>query len=118
MNKERVYRKWILRGPDRIPEPVALHCVRTIQPGERVLIDVPGGGGVGPASDRDPLKVAEDVRNGFVTVERAAAEYGVVVDPVTFAVDRDAMAKLRPGPESDPAQGTEATSGYAHAAGN
>jgi N-methylhydantoinase B len=118
MNRERVYRKWILRGPDRIPEPVALHCVRTIQPGERVLIDVPGGGGVGPASDRDPLKVAEDVRNGFVTVERAAAEYGVVVDPVTFAVDRDAMAKLRPGPESDPAQGTEATSGYAHAAGN
>ena len=34
---------------NRVPEPVGLHCVRTIQPGERVLIDVPGGGGVGPA---------------------------------------------------------------------
>ena len=32
-NHERVYRKWILRGADGVPETVDLHCVRTIQPG-------------------------------------------------------------------------------------
>lgn len=94
-NDERVYRKWILRGPDRVPEPVALHCVRTIQPGERVLINIPGGGGVGQAFARDSDAVAADVRNGFVTIERAASEYGVAVDPATFAVDEDATATLR-----------------------
>jgi N-methylhydantoinase B len=94
-NAERVYRKWILRGPDQTPEPVDLHCVRTIEAGERVLIHVPGGGGVGPVLERDPRAVGEDVRNGFVTVERAASEYDVIVDPVTGAVDEHATAALR-----------------------
>jgi hypothetical protein len=31
--------------------------------------------------------VANDVRNDIVSVERARLDYGVVVDPVTFAVD-------------------------------
>lgn len=94
-NDERVYRKWILRGPNREPEPVALHCVRTIHPGERVLINVPGGGGVGPAFAREPKQVADDVRNGFVSVERASAEYGVVIDPGTLTLDEEATAALR-----------------------
>ena len=41
--------------------------------------------------------MAKDVRNGFVSVEAAAADYGVVVDPSTFAVDEEATEGLRAG---------------------
>ncbi len=118
LNDERVYRKWILRGPEQIPEVVDLHCVRTIQPGERVLINVPGGGGVGPAFARDPAAVTEDVRNGFITVERASAEYSVVVDPVTFAVDKEATAGLRAARVVTREVQGEGTAGDVYAAGN
>ncbi|MFN8455968.1 MAG: hydantoinase B/oxoprolinase family protein [Anaerolineae bacterium] len=94
-NTERVYRKHILRGPEGTPERIDLNCVRTIQAGERVLIYEPGGGGVGSPLERDPAAVADDVRNGLVSLERARVEYGVVVEPVTFAVDEAATAKLR-----------------------
>jgi N-methylhydantoinase B len=94
-NSDRVYRKFILRGPKGDPERIPLHCIRTIKAGERVLIYCPGGGGVAPPYERDPLAVAEDVRNGFVTLERARQEYGVVVDPTTFAVDEVATAARR-----------------------
>jgi len=39
--------------------------------------------------------VAEDVRQGYVSAEAARAEYGVVVDPVSFAVDEKATQRLR-----------------------
>ena len=52
-----------------------------------------GGGGYGPPLERDPAKVAEDVRQGFVTEEKALAVYGVVLrDGV---VDADETAKKR-----------------------
>ncbi|WP_425838300.1 hydantoinase B/oxoprolinase family protein [Streptomyces fractus] len=43
-----------------------------------------GGGGWGRQLQRDPERVARDVRNGYVTIEGAAHDYGVVVtgDPV------------------------------------
>ncbi|HZQ08596.1 MAG TPA: hydantoinase B/oxoprolinase family protein [Anaerolineae bacterium] len=94
-NRERVYRKAILRGAEGTPERLPLHAVRTVKAGERVLIHEPGGGGVGPAFEREPQAVASDVRNGFVTLERARSEYGVAVDPTTFAVDEQATAELR-----------------------
>ena len=36
-----------------------------------------GGGGIGDPKDRDREKVLADVRDGFVTVEGAARDYGV-----------------------------------------
>lgn len=54
-----------------------------------------GGGGYGDPLEREPEAVARDVRNGFVSPEAAEREYGVVVDPSTFAVDADATARRR-----------------------
>ena len=34
------------------------------------------GGGIGDPMDRDPALVAEDIRNGFITPERAAEVHG------------------------------------------
>ena len=54
-----------------------------------------GGGGYGDALDRDPQAVEQDVRNEYVSIERAQADYGVVIDPVTFKLDVHKTQKLR-----------------------
>ena len=38
------------------------------------------GGGYGAPLDRDPRKVSDDVPDGFITVDYARDEYGVVLD--------------------------------------
>jgi N-methylhydantoinase B len=45
-----------------------------------------GGGGFGDARERDPARVAADVRDGYVTAEAARRDYGIVVDLTTFEV--------------------------------
>jgi N-methylhydantoinase B len=42
-----------------------------LEPGDRVRVRTPGGGGYGPPEARDPEKVAEDVRLGRYTAEEA-----------------------------------------------
>lgn len=44
--------------------------------GERVRLETPGGGGYGPASARDPARVARDVALGYVTEGAADRDYG------------------------------------------
>ena len=46
--------------------------------GQRVRLETPGGGGYGPASERDRARVARDVRLGYVTEEKARVLYGFV----------------------------------------
>jgi N-methylhydantoinase B len=53
-----------------------------------------GGGGYGDPIDRDPARVAHDVRDGLVSVAWARRAYGVVGD-ATGAVDAAATADLR-----------------------
>jgi N-methylhydantoinase B len=60
-----------------------------------------GGGGWGGAFSRDPELVKRDVRDGYVTVEGAARDYGVAVvgdpenDPEGLVVDEAETARLR-----------------------
>lgn len=44
--------------------------------GQSVRLETPGGGGYGPASERDPAAVARDVALGYITEEAATAAYG------------------------------------------
>jgi N-methylhydantoinase B len=53
-----------------------------------------GGGGYGPATERDPSLVARDVREGKVSVERAREVYGVAIG-ATGCIDETATAALR-----------------------
>ncbi len=46
-----------------------------IAPGQSVTIRFAGGGGYGPAAERSPAAIAEDVRQGLVTPEAAARDY-------------------------------------------
>jgi N-methylhydantoinase B len=40
---------------------------------------LPGGGGYGDPFERDPRAVLDDVLNGYVSLEAARREYGVVI---------------------------------------
>ncbi|WP_333870242.1 hydantoinase B/oxoprolinase family protein [Desulforamulus putei] len=44
------------------------------------------GGGYGDPFKRPAEKVAMDVKNEFITLEQARIDYGVIIDPETFAV--------------------------------
>ncbi|MBI3976718.1 MAG: hydantoinase B/oxoprolinase family protein [Chloroflexi bacterium] len=57
-------------------------------PSIQVTMESPGGGGVGDAVERDPALVLADVRNGFVSVEAARRDYGVLVDLDTLTAQR------------------------------
>lgn len=63
--------------------------------GDIVTILTPGGGGHGDPLTRELSAVEEDVRLGYVSIEAAERDYGVVIRPDTFDVDRDATDALR-----------------------
>ncbi|WP_428533181.1 hydantoinase B/oxoprolinase family protein [Rhodopila sp.] len=51
--------------------------LQVVPSGERLVIEMPGGGGMGPAAERDPAAVRRDVRLGYLSAEAAKREYGV-----------------------------------------
>jgi N-methylhydantoinase B len=50
-----------------------------MQPGQLIVSIGTGGGGYGPPAQRDPHRVAADVRAGLISQERAASVYKVAV---------------------------------------
>ncbi len=54
-------------------------CSVTLQAGDEVEINTPGGGGLGDPHERDSSAVLRDVRNGLVSPENARLLYGVDV---------------------------------------
>jgi N-methylhydantoinase B len=69
--------------------------VLSIEQGDEAELLTPGGGGFGNPLERDLERVAADVLDGYVSVEQARQAYGVVVDPASGSVDREATARLR-----------------------
>ena len=57
------------------------------QAGDLVRIYTAGGGGWGDPLEREIHLVEKDVRGGFVSLESARSEYGVVIDPETLKTD-------------------------------
>ena len=53
---------------------------QSIAPGDRLRLELPGGGGYGDPRTRDAERVAADVRDGRVSVDRALADYGVALN--------------------------------------
>jgi len=67
--------------------------VITAQPGDIVRIISSGAGGCGSPLEREPRRVLEDVRCGFVSRTQAQEEYGVVIHD--NAVDEGATQSVR-----------------------
>jgi N-methylhydantoinase B len=75
--------------------PSAKVMTAPLKPDDIFRIRSGGGGGYGPPWQRDTAAVADDVKQGYVSVKAAAELYGVAVDPETFAVDGPATERLR-----------------------
>ena len=56
-----------------------------------VGFETAAGGGYGPPGERAVESVQADVRDGLVSLEQAAAVYGVAIDPDTLQLDTKAM---------------------------
>jgi len=66
-----------------------------LKPGDVVIIDAAGGGGYGNPLERDIEMVERDVLEGYVSIEKAKEDYGVIVDPKTLRVELEATKRLR-----------------------
>jgi N-methylhydantoinase B/oxoprolinase/acetone carboxylase alpha subunit len=66
-----------------------------LRKGDLLAFRLGGGGGYGDPLERAIDKVERDVLNGWVSIERARDDYGVVVDLETGKADRQRTADLR-----------------------
>ena len=66
-----------------------------LEPGDRVRVKTPGGGGYGDPMQREPALVAADVRLGRYSVEEAERLFGVVIEE--GVVDKVATTQRRLG---------------------
>jgi N-methylhydantoinase B len=82
-------------------EPIHPKKTVRIRPGQSFGIRSAGSGGYGDPRRRDPAAVLADVLDGYVSVERARRDYGVVVDLAHRVVDEAATRRLRQA-EPDP----------------
>ncbi|MBI2962654.1 MAG: hydantoinase B/oxoprolinase family protein [Deltaproteobacteria bacterium] len=101
-DRARVHRRWIVRA-DGTREDLPSHSLAKLRPGDVYHAFPPGGGAVGDPRERPVEAVRDDVRNGLVSVERAAAEYGVAIDPTTLEVDVEATRRRRSAAAGRPA---------------
>jgi N-methylhydantoinase B len=62
--------------------------------GDTVHVRTPGGGGYGEPRARDPELVCRDVARGYLTVDDAERDYGVVLD-TEGGVDASATERRR-----------------------
>ena len=65
--------------------------------GEGFLVEVGGGGGFWSPLERDPERVLNDVRSGYVSLEAARRDYGVIIHQQgrRFELDVEATNTLR-----------------------
>ena len=92
-----------------LPAEAKLHAKITMNltRGEIFRHELPGAGGWGPALDRDLDLVARDLRDGLVTLEAAARDYGVVAagDPPVIDVAATEVLRARLRSERKPLAG-------------
>jgi len=69
--------------------------VRGVPPGTLYLQQAGGGGGWGDPKKRPARKVAEEVRDGIISLDQAREAYGVALDEKTLELDEEETAKVR-----------------------
>ena len=67
---------------------------QVIPDGDRLILELPGGAGMGDPVSRDPALVVQDVRDGLVSVENARGVYRVATD-ASGHLDKAGTAALR-----------------------
>lgn len=85
--KDGSYNWFEFRNADGTTEgPMGITARHVMNKGDVAYMVTCTGGGYGNPLERDPEAVAWDVKNEYITTEQAKDDYGVIVDPKTFAV--------------------------------
>jgi N-methylhydantoinase B len=66
-----------------------------LESGEVLISSAGGGGGWGNPLHRNPEKVLQDVRDGYVSLDSAKRDYGVIIDTGSWTIDYSATSTLR-----------------------
>ncbi len=84
-------------GGDGASRKLPLNQFSEVKEGDVFELVSQGGGGFGDPFMRSPERVRDDVVNGLVSMEKAAQEYGVMLERRgrEIVIDRDATAKKR-----------------------
>lgn len=82
-------------GESYVPEHLSKEQDIALQPGDRVHVRTPGGGGYGDAFTRDPDAVLIDVELERYSVDQARELFGVLLSGSPLAVDDAATQRLR-----------------------
>src|SRR6476659_7811336 len=78
----------------RSGRPIRPKVRQTVPPRDAIRLELPGGGGIGDPRTRDPQRVLDDVRDGFITAQDARRDYGVAID-VDGRLDSAGTERLR-----------------------
>jgi N-methylhydantoinase B len=82
-------------NPDGESRALPSKFTMTIKRGDVFRHVLAGAGGWGDPLERDPDTVLRDVRNELLSPDKAAADYGVVIDTKAWRVDAAATAQRR-----------------------
>ena len=82
--------KWVINsGEDNeYTLPFSIGDLEFLNKGDTATFFSTGGGGYGNPLLREPERVREDVVNGLVSMESAEKDYGVVIDPETYEIEK------------------------------
>lgn len=91
---------WLNRGTENERFLGSIFSSVPVGPGDTFYRPSAGGGGYGDPLERTPEEVLEDVIDEYVSIERAAKDYGVVITPINpeldeYEIDHGATAKTR-----------------------
>jgi N-methylhydantoinase B len=85
-----------LRYPDgNVYKTTSKDLVEDVPEGTVLFQQAGGGGGYGNPYFRDPEQVAQEVKNGVISLKKAKEDYGVIVERETFEVNKKETGKLR-----------------------
>jgi N-methylhydantoinase B len=87
----------LVRADGRTQELPSMLASVSVSRGDRVRAIGGIGGGYGPAFERDPQQVLDDVLDGYLTRKAAKRDFGVVITP-RGRLNRRATEKLRAAP--------------------
>ncbi|WP_102348678.1 hydantoinase B/oxoprolinase family protein [Bacillus sp. Marseille-P3661] len=72
--------------------PLATYNLKS---GDLIRIQNAGGSGYGNPHERDPKMVLRDVKNGYISIQAALQDYGVVINEGEMKVDEEETRKKR-----------------------
>jgi N-methylhydantoinase B len=93
--KDGLKGEFLIRKADGAEIRLKSKCSIKLEQGDVFVARTPGAGGYGKPFKRDPQAVLKDVVNGFVSIESAKQDYGVVVDMELEEVNWEATKRLR-----------------------